>query len=163
MINLEETVEEVFTDLLGKSLSVEVSPKTECYVIEVISDCAFESAAMVTRGVFLGDLLREALNAQGSVRKEYLRVTGDMALFVSGIFPDSLERRTRKIAFNLGDYIDIGRVAYKHLPSDIHVELSVKFPQVVNVLNNLSVEINLTSAEISKYIKRRRQIDERVT
>ena len=158
---VKDTLEETFTDLIGTSLENEISPPAESYVIEVVASLSSGVHEMVTRGVFLNELLREALDSNGLIRREYLRVTGDVALFVSGIFPDSLE--SRKTWFCLGDYIDIGQTAYSSIQADVFDELSLKFPQVVDVLNTVSLEIDLTSKNLPRYVRRRRTIDARVT
>ena len=158
---VKDTLEETFTDLIGTSLENEISPSAESYVIEVVASLSTGVHEMVTRGVFLNELLREALDSNGLIRREYLRVTGDVALFVSGIFPDSLE--SRKTWFCLGDYIDIGQTAYSSIQADVFDELSLKFPQVVDVLNTVSLEIDLTSKDLPRYVRRRRAIDARVT
>lgn len=157
-----ENLEWHFAELLGESLSEEISLPAEIYVLDLLTDLSSGVHSMAPRSIFLKDLLRSALKSKGLARREYLRVTGDVALFVSGIFPDSFEREHRKIGFNLGDYIDIGQTAYSYLDTEVYEELSIKFPQVVEVLNSLSININLTSIEIDKYIKRRRQIDARI-
>ncbi len=161
---VKETLEEAFTDLISTSLEnneLEISPYAETYVIELMVNLSSGVHDMVSRSVFLNDLLRKALDSDGLIRREYLRVTGDVALLVSGIFPDSLE--SRKTWFCLGDYIDIGQTAYSNIRSDVFDELSIKFPQVVGVLNSVSVQIDMTSKDLSRYIRRRRAIDARVT
>jgi hypothetical protein len=140
---------------------IEISPLAETYIVEVVANLSSGTHAIASRGAYLNELLRTALRAEGSVRREYLRVTGDVALFVSGIFPDSLE--SRKTWFCLGDYIEIGQTAYSHIQTDVFSELSVKFPQVVEVLNSVSIQVDLTSADLARYIRRRRTIDARVT
>lgn len=157
----KDTIEDTFVDLIGTSLEEEISPQAEAYVIEVVASLSSGVHEMAPRSIFLNDLLRKALDSDGLVRKEYLRVTGDVALFISGIFPDSLE--SRKTCFQLGDCIDIGQTAYGHINSDLFDELATKFPQVVDVLNIVSIHINLTYTDLVRYIKRRRVIDARVT
>ncbi len=161
---VKDTLEETFTDLISTSLEnneLEISPHVETYVIEVVTSLSSGVHEMVSRAVFLNDLLNKALDSTGLVRREYLRVTGDVALFVSGIFPDSLE--SKKTWFCLGDYIDIGQTAYSNIQTEVFDELSVKFPQVVDVLNSVSINISMTSTDLGRYIRRRRTIDARVT
>lgn len=160
----KETLQETFTDLIGASLlenKIHISPRTEAYVVEVITDLSSSVHELAPRSLFLNDLLYKALGSNGIIRTEYLRVTGDVALFISGIFPDSLE--SRKTCFCVGDCIDIGQTAYGHLQADVFAELSRKFPQVVDVLNTVSVRIDLTSKDLARYIKRRKAIDARIT
>jgi len=158
-----DSIECTFTELLGTSIErqeLEVSSLVESYVVELLS--GFTTATHVVReSIYLNDLLRKALDSEGLIRKEYLRVTGDIALFVSGIFPDRLE--SRRSWFNLGYYIDIGQEAYDNIDTDIFDELAIKFPELVEVLNEVSIKIDLTTADIERYIKRRGYIDVRTT
>lgn len=161
---VKETLEEAFTDLIGTSLEnnkLEISLYVEAYVIEMVANLSSGIHSMAFRNTFLNDLLRKALDSDGLIRRKYLQITGDIALFVSGIFPDSLE--SRKTWFCLGDYIDIGQTAYSNIQTEMFDELSVKFPQVVDVLNSVSINIDMTSKDLTRYICRRRTIDARVT
>jgi hypothetical protein len=161
---VKETIQDAFTDLISTSLEetrLIISPDTETYVIEVVANLSSGVHEMAPRSVYLKDLLRKALDSNGMMRREYLRITGDVALFVSGIFPDSLE--SRKTCFHLSDYIDIGQTAYGNLETEVFDELSVKFPEVVDVLNGVSIRINLTYKNLARYIRRRRLIDARAT
>lgn len=163
MVIICDSIECTFTELLGTSIErqeLEVSSLVESYVVELLS--GFTTATHVVReSIYLNDLLRKALDSEGLIRKEYLRVTGDIALFVSGIFPDRLE--SRHSWFNLGYYIDIGQEAYDNIDTDIFDELAIKFPELVEVLNEVSIKIDLTTADIERYIKRRGYIDVRTT
>ncbi len=163
MVIICDSIECTFTELLGTSIErqeLEVSSLVESYVVELLS--GFTTATHVVReSIYLNDLLRKALDSEGLIRKEYLRATGDIALFVSGIFPDRLE--SRRNWFNLGYYIDIGQEAYDNIDTDIFDELAIKFPELVEVLNEVSIKIDLTTADIERYIKRRGYIDVRTT
>lgn len=158
-----EDVVEVFSDLIISTIHVyemKISPTAEAYIIEVVSDLSSAAHLAATRPAFLPDLLRQGLDARGRVRQEYLRATGDVALFISGIFPDSLE--SRRNWYTVGDFIDIGQQAYRNIHADVFDELSEKFPEVVEVLNSVSEKINLLSTDISRYIRRRAAIDARL-
>jgi len=71
-----------------------------------------------------------------------LRRVADTALFVSGVFSDSLERRLVGADY----YAALGRAAYGHLSSDAgrsalaesFEELAGRFPQFVRVLAEIS-------------------------
>ena len=157
-----ESLEEIFRELIVASVSKlesDISPVVEEYMIDVTTVLATRPH-MVSK-VYINDLLRTALDSDGYIRREYLRVTGDMALCISGIFPDSLE--ARRSQFNLGDYIDIGSTAYGNINGDIFDEMSEKFPEMVDVLNLVSIKITLTSIDLANYIKRRRIIDARAS
>lgn len=157
-----DTLEATFKDLLGSVMVDEIiSPPAEGYVVDVL--CSFYNAPHANpRSLHLNDLLRQGLGSKGPIGREYLRLTGDMALFISGIFPDSFEVKSRSIAYDLGYYIDIGRQAYDNLSTVLHAELSENFPQIVDALNEVSIDIRLTKKDVERYINRRKQIDVRV-
>ena len=160
---LLDTVEETFTHLVGSAMEDKtISPLAEGYVVEVLCTCVTTPNAD-PRSLRLEDLLRLGLDAEGHVRREYLRVTGDLALFVSGLFPDSFNARSKKTAYNMGHYIDIGRAAYDNIESEVFEELADNFPQIVDSLNDVSVRLRLTGHDIQGYIDRRRLIDARTT
>jgi hypothetical protein len=87
------------------------------------------------------DYLR-ALQLPTHQRRGKLRRVGDTALFISGIFFDSLERRLVGAEY----YAALGRTAYAHLSSDARrgaltepfEELAGRFPQFVRVLAEIS-------------------------
>lgn len=161
---LRDKLSKVFSSIISRSMKqqdVELSPDVEAYVIEMVTGLSTATHTMAAKPVFINDLLRKGLDSDGLVRREYLRLTGDVALLVSGLFPDSL--KSRKIVFTLGDFIDIGRTAYSNIDADGFDELSMKFPEVVEVLNTVSVEFNLTSANLLRYAERRRVIDVRIS
>lgn len=164
MVILRDGLRETFEDLISQSMDNQqlvLSDGAETYVIEVCCEFAF-SEGVVPNNVFkLTDLLRYGLNSDGLIRREYLRITGDLALFVSGIFPDILE--SRRTAFNISDYIDIGRSAYENIHNEVFSELSWKFPEIVDMLNSVSIQIDLSSVSLERYLKRRGFIDARIT
>lgn len=159
---LQERPKEILSKLLISSIEsqeVNVSEEAEIYIVEVISNLSSVTHGMASRPIYLVDLLRKGLDSHGFIRREYLRLTGDVALFVSGIFPDSLD--SRGMAFDVGDFIDIGQSAYSNIQGAIFDELAQSFPDLVDVLNSVSLELDLISRDISKYVKRRRLIDVR--
>lgn len=163
MVILRDGLRETFEDLISQSMDNQqlvLSDGAETYVVEVCCEFAF-SEGVVPNSVFkLTDLLRYGLNSDGLIRREYLRITGDLALFVSGIFPDILE--SRRTAFNVSDYIDIGRSAYENIHNEVFSELSWKFPEIVDMLNFVSIQIDLSSVSLERYLKRRGFIDARI-
>ncbi len=163
VIKIISTCGEVFTELVGSALKGKcIDPLIESHVVEVL--CAGVHATYIDpRSFRIEDMLRFGLDAQGYTRNVYLRITGDMALFVSGIFPDSFYAKSRRTEYDLGHYIDIGRKAYDNTESEILKDLSDNFPQIVEALNDLSIKLKLTSHDVQKYADRRRLIDARTT
>lgn len=160
MVIVLGSLEEAFTDLVRPRINDSISYTAEVYVIETVSNFVTASHAD-PKSIHLNDLLQKGLDSDGWIRKEYLRVAGDLALFISGIFPDSLE--SRRTAYSLGYYIDVGRTAYDNIRTELFEELADKFPQVVDILNDVSIRIDLTSRDLARYLKRRNIIDARVT
>lgn len=158
-----ESLEEIFRELIGVStrkLESEISPPVKEYMVDVTTGLVTRPH-VVSKAVYINDLLRTGLDSDGYIRREYLRITGDIALCISGMFPDSLE--SRRTLYNVGDYIDIGATAYGNINTDIFDEMSEKFADMVDVLNLVSVKISLTSRDLANYIKRRRLIDARAS
>lgn len=95
----------------------------------------------------LAELLGDALQSEGRRRFTLLKFTGDLALFVSGFFSDSIARRR----VGLDYYVRMGGYAYGRAarlsPSDaaeVYFELSAKFGRFVDVLNEVSEESALS-------------------
>ena len=96
----------------------------------------------------LGMRFAKALQDGGSRQRDGLRQVGDISLFISGFFADSLNRGLVDIDY----YIQLGGSAYGSLARQDHVtfgevfnELSEKFPAFVDVLCEVSERSALAS------------------
>lgn len=96
----------------------------------------------------LGVRLVRALQDAGIRQRDELRQVGDLSLFISGFFADSLTRSLVDIDY----YIQLGEHAYGSLArqgdgtfGDVFDELSEKFPAFVDVLGEVSEQTALTS------------------
>jgi hypothetical protein len=85
--------------------------------------------------------LATALESGGSKRRAALKQIGDVSLFVSGFFSDSLRRKLVDVDY----YVSVGGYAYDALSryendtrSPVFAELSDKFVTVVDVLSEVS-------------------------
>ena len=85
--------------------------------------------------------LAEALDAGGVQRRASLRQIGDVALFISGLFPDSLRRKLVDVDY----YSSIGSTAYITISrcetdtfSPVFAELARKFVGFVDALSEVS-------------------------
>jgi hypothetical protein len=81
-------------------------------------------------------------------QRDELRQVGDLSLFISGFFADSLTRSLVDIDY----YIQLGEYAYACLArqgdaafADVFDELAEKFPAFVDVLGEVSEQTALTS------------------
>jgi hypothetical protein len=120
---------------------VESSETTEFYLVRLL-----EGFARPDRGDLfdppLGIDFLQAMQLPTHQRAGKLRRVADTALFVSGVFSDSLERRLVGADY----YAALGRAAYGHLSSDAgrsalaesFEELAGRFPQFVRVLAEIS-------------------------
>ncbi len=96
----------------------------------------------------LGVRFVRALQEAGVRQRDELRQVGDLSLFISGFFADSLTRSLVDIDY----YIQLGEHAYGSLArqgdgtfGDVFDELSGKFPAFVDVLGEVSERTALTS------------------
>jgi hypothetical protein len=97
----------------------------------------------------LGVRLARALQAAGVAQRDGLRQVGDLSLFISGFFSDSLNRSLVDVDY----YIQLGECAYGSLArqassdtfGDVFDELSEKFAGFVDVLGEVSERTSLTS------------------
>jgi hypothetical protein len=96
----------------------------------------------------LGVRFARALQQDGVRQRDELRQVGDMSLFVSGFFSDSLNRSLVDVDY----YVQLGEYAYASLArqddgtlGDVFDELAGKFPAFVDVLCEVSERTALTS------------------
>ena len=141
-----DTLTALFHDLVRGAMAaqqVESSETTEFYLVQLLA--AF---ARPGRGALLGEPLGieylEALQLPASQRYEKLKRVADTALFVTGVFVDSLERSLVGPEY----YAALGRNAYARLSAQppraalatLFSELAGRFPEFVRVLTEISVQ-----------------------
>jgi hypothetical protein len=96
----------------------------------------------------LAEMLGRAVSSTGARRLALFRLTGDVALFVSGYFGDSLYGRTADATY----YASIGRYGYGRAArlapgpaaAGLFAELSAKFVRFRDVLAEVSETASLT-------------------
>lgn len=96
----------------------------------------------------LGVRLARAMQDAGMAQRDGLRKVGDLSLFISGFFSDSLNRSLVDVDY----YIQLGECAYASLArrgddtfTDAFDELSEKFTAFVDILGEVSERTALTS------------------
>jgi hypothetical protein len=148
-----ETSIEYFKELVERAMERQrvMSSELSCfYLVQLLENfVSFDqkcAEAGVDRGAPLGTMLCEALRSSGGRRFALLKFTGDLALFISGFFSDSIVRRR----VDLDYYVRLGGYAYggasRFCPLDtvaVFQELARKFPTFVDVLNEVSEETTL--------------------
>lgn len=130
---------------------VAIEPQTSQYVVNLLtlysrSEALYDHDGEVYGLRPLALMLADAAEATSAeARSQHLQRIGDVALFISGFFIDSLAER----AVDVDYYIHMGGNAYSSLSdelrgtfrgnafSGIYSELASKFGQVVDVLNEV--------------------------
>jgi hypothetical protein len=138
---------EFFRDLLQSAMrSQEVcsSEETEFYLVKLLEAFAHAERGWFDRPLALEYL--ESFHTPLSHRYGRLKRVGDTALFVSGLFMESLHRKLVSSDY----YMQLGRTAYSHLsalsndvgavPGDLFAELAERFSDFVRVLAEISFE-----------------------
>lgn len=123
---------------------------TTYYLVNLL--CRFirpEGLAAQEDGVPLAFRLARALESGGVQQRERLRHLGDFALFVSGFFSDSLQRR----AVDVDYYVSMGEYAYGSLSrrdaetlTEVFRELAGKFVGFMDVLADVSEQTAVSSS-----------------
>jgi hypothetical protein len=138
---------EFFRDLLQgamRSQEVRSSPDTEFYLVKLLEGFAHPDRDWFERPLALEYL--ESFHSPLPHRYGKLKRVGDTALFVSGLFMESLHRKLTSSDY----YIQLGRTAYGQLsalsidvgavPGDLFAELEERFPDFVRVLAEISFQ-----------------------
>ena len=122
---------------------VESSETTEFYLVQLLEGFARPGrGGLLDRPLALDYL--EAFHLPASQRYEKLKRVADTALFITGIFVDSLERSVVGPDY----YTSLGRNAYARLSAqppraslaELFGELAGRFPEFVRVLTEISAQ-----------------------
>ena len=147
-----ESPAEYFRELVETALEhqhVTVRDLTSFYLVNLLAGFVhFDRSSAGAADEALGIRLARALQAGGSRQRDGLREVGDLSLFISGFFADSLTRSLVDVDY----YIQLGECAYGSLArrgdpalGDVFDELSGKFSKCVDVLSEVSERSALTS------------------
>ena len=146
---------EHFKDLVTTAIQrqrVTADELTEFYLSSLLAD--FMESKKLTDEPLAITYLR-ALSSEKEMRARLLKQLGDIALFTSGFFSDSL---TRKIV-DIDYYIAMGETSYGNLAaihgtsgpdgrlSTLFTELATKFKPFVDVLTEVSERCRLTTSK----------------
>lgn len=147
-----ESPAEYFKELVETAIEhqhVAVREFTSFYLVNLLTGFVqFDRSSSTTVDEPLGIRLARALQTGGSRQRDGLREVGDLSLFISGFFADSLTRSLVDVDY----YIQLGEVAYGSLArradptlADVFDELAGKFPACVDVLSEVSERSALAS------------------
>jgi hypothetical protein len=142
----KENLTALFHELVRSAMAaqqVESSETTEFYLVQLLEAFARPPQADLLDPPLALDYL-EALRLPAARRYEKLKRVADTALFVTGVFVDSLERSLVGPDY----YTALGRNAYARLSAhatraglaDLFQELAGRFPEFVRVLMEISAQ-----------------------
>jgi hypothetical protein len=143
-----ESPVEYFKELVEAAIAhqgLSAGEMTSFYLVKLLAGYVYVDPADADEA--LGIRFAKALQAGGSLQRDGLRRVGDLSLFISGYFSDSLNRSLVDIDY----YIALGERAYGSLArtddafSDVFDELAEKFSGFVDVLGEVSERSALTS------------------
>ncbi|MDX2169789.1 MAG: hypothetical protein SF182_22150 [Deltaproteobacteria bacterium] len=142
---VRHSLAEFFRDLLHgafRTHAVRPSEPTEHYLVSLLEHFAKPGPDWNARPLAIEYL--ESFQHPRPRRAAALKHVGDTALFLSGVFMESLERQTVSTDY----YIGLGRIAYHQLAgllpsdtaarSDVFAEIAAGFPDFVRVLSEIS-------------------------
>ena len=147
-----ESAVEYFKELVDVALShqrLNTQELTTYYVVQLLASFLQRPLTDDTRDdTPLAVRLAQALESGGARQRVTLKEIGDVALFVSGFFSDSLNRKLVDVDY----YVSIGGRAYNVLSrvetdtfSPVFAELGEKFVGFVDVLSEVSERTSCTS------------------
>ena len=147
----QETPAEYFKELVETAMEhqhVAVRDLTSFYLVNLLTGFVhFDRSSPAVGDEPLGIRLARALQSGGTTQRNGLREVGDLSLFISGFFADSLTRTLVDVDY----YIQLGECAYGSLArrdvplGDVFDELAGKFSAFVDVLGEVSERSALSS------------------
>lgn len=151
MLLRNESPAEYFKELVETAMDhqhLAVHDLTSCYLVNLLTGFVQLDRSPAASDAPLAVRLARALQAGGSQQRNGLREVGDLSLFISGYFSDSLNRTLVDVDY----YIQLGERAYGWLArqsdptlGDVFDELAGKFSACVDVLAEVSERSALTS------------------
>jgi hypothetical protein len=150
----EQSPAEYFRELVDSALArrhVRAGEYTSYYLVNLLVQFVRPDARLADGSLDqpLAFRLKRALESGGTEQRLRLRDLGDVSLFTSGFFSDSLQRQ----AIDVDYYVSMGEYAYGSLSrrdddafADVFAELSQRFVGYVDVLADISERTALTSS-----------------
>lgn len=148
----QESAVEYFKELVDGALThqgLATQELTAFYVVQLLASFLQRPVAGDAEDQMpLAVRLAQALESGGMRQRDSLRQIGDVSLFISGFFSDSLHRKLVDVDY----YVSIGGCAYNALSrvetdtfSSVFAELGEKFVGFVDVLSEVSERTSCAS------------------
>lgn len=143
-VELFVSPEGYFQELVSKGLydrKVQTFPLVETYLVNLLQQY-LDARALFEAEATLAEMYLHAHNADQALKPEKFRKLGDRALYISGFFGDSLQRKIVDVDY----YANIGGAAYTHLAhctredglAKVYKTFSSRFIEFVDVLTYIS-------------------------
>jgi hypothetical protein len=139
---IESHPTEFFRELVRGAMEVQnvnAGEETEYYLVQLLQQHLRTQGDLLDRPLALEFL--EASNVGGVERFQRLKLVGDTALFVAGLFADCLERSAVQPDY----YVELGRLAYRRVSGvgnrqvrAMFADLAGQFLDLVRVLGEIS-------------------------
>ena len=151
-----QTPTEYFKELVEKAMARQGfvgSELSSFYLVQLLDGFVHQEQAYARVEVEtdrpVAELVCYAMKSEGPRRLRLFRFAGDLALFISGFFSDSIARRRMDLDY----YVKMGGYAYgraarlsPHDTAEVFVELSQKFGRFVDILNDVSEESSISES-----------------
>lgn len=148
----DESLVEFFRRLVNDAIDRQRAPASDLtayYLVQLLASFAYrDSTHGPTEEEPLALRLGRALDSGGARQRSELRQVGDLSLFLSGYFADSLRRRLVDLEY----YASVGGYAYGSLSghesdtlAPVFAELSEHFVAFADVLDEVSSQSALSS------------------
>ena len=145
---LQASPTQFFRNLLREALEeqrVEPSEHAEFYLVSLLERFMRFDGKLLARPLAIDYL--SSFDQEPSLRYRKLKDVGDTALFMTGVFMDSLERKTVGVDY----YAALGKLAYRQVASlpgtplgkgvvPLFTEMSTRFRDFVRVLAQMSIQ-----------------------
>jgi hypothetical protein len=156
-VTADDFFREVVVDAFAQR-KVKTFPLAESYLIKLLTHFVstnhlfdVDSESGLHRQETLAEMFLKATSDERGPRVDLLKKLGDVSLYVSGVFGDSLNNKTVDIDY----YADMGGLAYSNLASivkedtfrHLYREYSERFLDYVEVLNFVSQKVFIQNNE----------------
>jgi hypothetical protein len=147
-IQIVSGFKEHFLDLVeqaSEQLKVKPLPVVRDYIVDVLEYHVLTAHLFPKQNTTLAELWLEAQNSKDTIQqRERLKALGDKALYVSGYFSESLQRKIVDVDY----YMQMGELAFGHLSDLSKTEtqgrvyriLSEKFPSWVEIIHFVAIK-----------------------
>lgn len=143
-LSIVQSPKNYFTETVTEAMEkrrLEAAPSVRNYIVELL-ESYLVAANLTNFNTTLAESLLRAQQAQRGERRDMLRRLGDISLYVSGFFGDSLRRKIVDMDY----YADIGGTAYAALATEleggtqasIFMDFANRFAEYVDLLTYIS-------------------------